>query len=78
MDNFFLLKNFFKKKKVLITGHTGFKGAWLCQILLLFGADIMGVSYNKVSKINLFNILQLKNKIKNITFYLSVNRKFNK
>ena len=53
MDNFFLLKNFFKKKKVLITGHTGFKGAWLCQILLLFGADIMGVSYNKVSKINL-------------------------
>jgi CDP-glucose 4,6-dehydratase len=78
MNNLFLLKNFFKKKKILITGHTGFKGAWLCQILLLFEADIMGVSYKRVSKINLFDILQLKNKIKkHIIFDLSVNKKFN-
>ena len=30
--------SFYKGKKVLITGHTGFKGAWLCKMLSLAGA----------------------------------------
>lgn len=34
--------NFYKKKKVLITGHTGFKGTWLCHVLLQAGADVSG------------------------------------
>ena len=34
----------FKNKKVLITGHTGFKGAWLTLILSFLGAKIYGVS----------------------------------
>ncbi len=34
--------SFFKNKKVFITGHTGFKGSWLCCILLLAGADVCG------------------------------------
>ena len=33
---------FYKNKKVFITGHTGFKGAWLTRILLLAGADVAG------------------------------------
>lgn len=36
------LATFYKNKKVFITGHTGFKGMWLCKILLQFGADIVG------------------------------------
>ena len=40
------LKNFFYKKKVIITGHTGFKGSWLTQWLKLYGAEIYGISKN--------------------------------
>ena len=36
------LADFYKGKRVLITGHTGFKGTWLCRILLHFGADVIG------------------------------------
>ena len=38
---------YFRNKKVLITGHTGFKGSWLVYWLNLYGAKIVGVS-NKV------------------------------
>ena len=36
--------SFFKNKRVFITGHTGFKGMWLCKILSMCGADIIGYS----------------------------------
>jgi CDP-glucose 4,6-dehydratase len=39
----------FKNKKVLITGHTGFKGAWLTAWLKLLGAEIVGISLDIVS-----------------------------
>lgn len=35
---------FYKGKRVLVTGHTGFKGIWLCKMLLLFGAEVTGFS----------------------------------
>ena len=38
------LKKIFNKKRVLVTGHTGFKGSWLSLILNYFGATILGVS----------------------------------
>ncbi len=38
------LKNFYYGKKVLITGHTGFKGSWLCILMHSLGAKIIGVS----------------------------------
>lgn len=34
--------NFFKEKRVLVTGHTGFKGSWLCRILVNAGAEVTG------------------------------------
>jgi len=67
--NYFKKK--FKNKKILITGHTGFKGAWLCQIFLMFGSKIMGVSNSKVSKINLFDILRIKDKIQHVNYDLT-------
>lgn len=69
------LKKFYKNKKVLITGHTGFKGSWLVSILNFFGAKIYGVSLN-VKKKSHFNQLKLKsinNKFFNITNYRKLN-----
>ena len=48
MKNFNL--NFFKNKKILITGHTGFKGSWLVQSLLSVNAKIIGISLDDKSR----------------------------
>ncbi len=53
------LKQFYKGKRVLITGHTGFKGAWLSQILLQFGAKVSGYSLKPNTDPNLFSVLKL-------------------
>jgi CDP-glucose 4,6-dehydratase len=58
--------NFYKGKKVLITGHTGFKGSWLCKILTMAGADIVGFSLEPNTTPNLFELLGLKNKVKSV------------
>ncbi len=57
--------NFFKNKKILVTGHTGFKGAWLSYYLYLLGAKVMGLSLKPSTKPSLFEILSLKKKIEN-------------
>ena len=57
------LKKTFKNKKVIVTGHTGFKGAWLSYYLHLLGSRVMGISLKPSSKPSLFEILRLKNKI---------------
>lgn len=59
------LQNFFQNKKVLITGHTGFKGSWLSQTLLNWGAKIAGVALKPSTSPNLFSLLELKGKINN-------------
>ena len=56
---------FFKKKKIFITGHTGFKGSWLAYILYLSGARIMGYSLKPKNKCDNFYLLGLDKKIKN-------------
>lgn len=63
--NFIQMRNFYKNKKVLITGHSGFKGSWLTQVLLGLGADITGISLIPEVEPNLFNILKIENKTKN-------------
>jgi len=55
--------SFFQGKKVLITGHTGFKGAWLTQILLKMGADVIGYSLAPNTNPNLYSLLALDKKI---------------
>ena len=52
--------NFWKNKKVLVTGHTGFKGGWLSLWLYILGAKIAGYALNPKTKKNFFNILNLK------------------
>ena len=53
----------FKNKKVLITGHTGFKGSWLTFWLLQLNARICGVSKNIPTKPSLFEALSLRKNI---------------
>lgn len=63
MHNF---ENHFKKKKVIVTGHTGFKESWLTLWLKLLGANIIGNSDYLSSKPSHFDKLNLKKKIINI------------
>lgn len=56
-------KNFYKNKKVLVTGATGFKGAWLCLWLNILGAKVYGIGYKPNNNKKLFNQLNLKKKI---------------
>ncbi len=59
-----MIKNFYKNKKVLVTGATGFKGSWLCYWLTILGAKVFGTGYNPNKNKNLFYSLNLNKKIK--------------
>lgn len=48
--------NFYKNKTVLITGHTGFKGSWLCKILINAGAKVVGYALEAQTQPNLFKL----------------------
>lgn len=50
---------FYKDKKVFVTGHTGFKGSWLCRILLNAGAIVTGYSLEPPTDPNLYSIAGL-------------------
>ncbi len=57
------LGSFYKDKKVLVTGHTGFKGAWLTTWLKLLGANVYGISLGEVSNPSMFSLLKMDEKI---------------
>ena len=57
-------KEFWNKKKVFITGHTGFKGSWLSIYLNYLGAEVTGYSLKPITHPNLFNLAKIKNVIK--------------
>jgi CDP-glucose 4,6-dehydratase len=58
--------SFYKGKKVLITGHTGFKGAWLCKILVNVGAEVTGYSRGSQKDYSLFEIANIQNDIHSV------------
>ena len=59
-----MFNNVYENKKVLITGHTGFKGSWLTVWLLKLGADVVGVSKDIPTSPSMFEELGLAEKIK--------------
>ncbi len=59
------LDKFFKKKKVFITGHTGFKGSWLAETLITFGSNVKGYSLHD-DKVKYYKKFINYKKIKNI------------
>ena len=58
------ITNFYKNKKVFVTGATGFKGSWLCSWLLHMGAKVYGSGFSPNQNKNLFYKLKLEKKIK--------------
>lgn len=77
-----MFNNIYKDKKVLITGNTGFKGAWLSTWLLKLGADVYGISKDIPTSPSMFDEFDLKNKIsyfeKDIRDLKSINEIFDK
>lgn len=57
------MKKFFKNKNVLITGHTGFKGSWLSEILTNWKANVSGFSLTPPTEPNLFSLLKLDSRM---------------
>lgn len=58
--------SFYKGKKVLVTGHTGFKGTWLCKMLVNAGAIVTGYSLEAPTNPNLFELAGLEDKMTSI------------
>jgi len=57
---------FYEDKKVLITGHTGFKGAWICQLLIMAGAKVTGYALEAPTDPSLFHICNLADQMNSI------------
>jgi CDP-glucose 4,6-dehydratase len=66
MEGLGLMLDFYKNKKVFITGHTGFKGSWLSKILTMAGAEVTGFSQLPNTNPSLFNILNIEKRINSI------------
>ena len=60
----------FKNKKILITGHTGFKGSWLTTWLVMLGSKVLGISKDLPTKPSHYKELKIsKKKSKSEKFY---------
>ena len=57
------LKEIYHGKKVLITGHTGFKGSWLSIILDYLGAEVFGVSIDSNTNKGVYSACDMKKKL---------------
>jgi CDP-glucose 4,6-dehydratase len=51
--------SFYKGKKVLVTGHTGFKGSWMCKVLMMQGAEVVGYALEVPPEPSLFSLAKL-------------------
>lgn len=58
--------NFYKEKKVLLTGHTGFKGSWMSVMLVNAGAEVIGYSSCSKTETRLFDLCGIKDQITHI------------
>lgn len=66
MVDYTQLQNFYKGKKVFITGHTGFKGSWLCLLLNKMGADLTGYALNPPTNPSLFEQAGIESELTHI------------
>ena len=58
--------DFYKDKKILITGNTGFKGTWLSKVLLQAGAQVLGYSLDAPTEPGLYHILRMENQMRTV------------
>ena len=68
MEGVGLMKDleFYRGKRVFVTGHTGFKGAWLCRILVGAGAEVTGYALPAPTQPNLFELAGLEGKMASV------------
>ena len=60
-----LFNNIYQHRKVLVTGHTGFKGSWLTLWLNILGAEVYGISDSYITKPSFLKTIK-----KNIILYI--------
>ena len=58
--------SFYKNKRIFVTGHTGFKGTWLCRILVNAGAIVTGYSLQPPTEPNLFSLADLEGRMTHV------------
>ncbi|MEF2837065.1 MAG: CDP-glucose 4,6-dehydratase [Oscillospiraceae bacterium] len=58
--------SFYKNKRVFVTGHTGFKGSWLCRILVNAGAIVTGYSLEPPTEPNLFSLADVAGRMTHV------------
>lgn len=58
--------SFYQGKKVFVTGHTGFKGSWLCRMLAGAGASVTGFSLEPPTEPSLFRIAEIENDVRSV------------
>lgn len=58
--------SFYKDRKVLVTGHTGFKGTWLCETLVEAGAQVTGYALNPPTTPSLFEMCGLDKQMNSV------------
>ena len=58
--------DFYKGKRIFVTGHTGFKGSWLCKMLSKFGAEVTGYSLDPPTYPSLFSIADIDQDVDSI------------
>lgn len=54
---------FWNKKKVFVTGHTGFKGSWLCMLLNYMGAEVSGYALDPPTDPSLYNLCRIDDNV---------------
>lgn len=59
--------SFYSGKKVFVTGHTGFKGSWLCRLLANAGADVTGYALMHPTEPSLFDLAEIAGDIRSVT-----------
>ena len=66
-DTWETFRDFYRGKRVLVTGHTGFKGAWLCRTLTDLGAVVTGYAKEPPTSPSLFEETGLKDTLDSVT-----------
>ena len=76
-NSFNKFQSIFSRKTILVTGHTGFKGSWLCQWLLKLDAKVVGISNEVPTTPSHFNSIQLSKRIQDIRLDVRNREKIN-
>lgn len=58
--------SFYRGKKILLTGHTGFKGTWLCAVLLGLGAEVTGYALEPPTNPNLYGLMGMEHRVRSV------------